>query len=165
MKLDEPFSFVDGTGTHIDVMPIELCIDKRMYLLLGFVNDYNDNKQYLRFLYILINGILLTTRFADTQLAMSEIKLFTNGSKRNKFFDIAKLDGEPNLLLKCATTEKPISIDKHESLAIVDTYNLARMGYSTKAFLQKQIILDPQELTKILHSNQLLSKKKKLWKA
>ena len=78
MKLDEPFSFLDQTGNRIEIEPVELCAEKRIYLLLGFESDYIEKKQYLRLMIILIGNN--TKLFAQDIATLNDATVYSVGA-------------------------------------------------------------------------------------
>ena len=144
-------------GSELKMIKVPLNLDKEIYLLHVFEENYNLNKKFIRSELVLIENEIFTSTFADTVHFMEELNLFDTGNNQNKYLDITEYKNTKNLKLK-SNTDKNIFISKSEAKAIYKLFNMAFQGYSVATVLEKEFRVTPQILTKLLHDNNLLNK-------
>lgn len=144
-------------GSELKMIKVSLNLDKQIYLLHVFEENYNLNKKFIRSELVLIENEIFTSTFADTVHFMEELNLFDTGNNQNKYLDITEYKNTKNLKLK-TNTDKNIFISKSEAKAIYKLFNMAFQGYSVATVLEKEFRVTPQILTKLLHDNNLLNK-------
>lgn len=144
-------------GSELKMIKVPLNLDKEIYLLHIFEENYNLNKKFIRSELILIENEIFTSTFADTVHFMEELNLFDFGNNQNKYLDITEYKNTKNLKLK-TNEDKNIFISKSEAKAIYKLFNMAFLGYSVATVLEKEFKVTPQILTKLLHDNNLLDR-------
>lgn len=144
-------------GSELKMIKVSLNLDKEIYLLHIFEENYNLNKKFIRGELVLIGNEIFTSTFADTVHFMEELNLFDFGNDQNKYLDITEYKNTKNLKLK-TNTDKNIFISKSEAKAIYKLFNMAFQGYSVATVLEKEFRVTPQILTKLLHDNNLLTR-------
>lgn len=144
-------------GSELKMIKVSLNLDKQIYLLHVFQENYNLNKKFIRSELVLIENEIFTSTFADTVHFMEELNLFDTGNNQNKYLDITEYKNTKNLKLK-TNTDKNIFISKSEAKAIYKLFNMAFQGYSVATVLEKEFRVTPQILTKLLHDNNLLDR-------
>lgn len=144
-------------GSELKMIKVSLNLDKEIYLLHIFEENYNLNKKFIRSELVLIENEIFTSTFADTVHFMEELNLFDTGNNQNKYLDITEYKSTKNLKLK-TNTDKNIFISKSEAKAIYKLFNMAFQGYSVATVLEKEFRVTPQILTKLLHDNNLLTR-------
>lgn len=144
-------------GSELKMIKVLLNLDKEIYLLHIFEENYNLNKKFIRGELILIENEIFTSTFADTVHFMEELNLFDFGNNQNKYLDITEYKNTKNLKLK-TNEDKNIFISKSEAKAIYKLFNMAFLGYSVATVLEKEFRVTPQILTKLLHDNNLLDR-------
>lgn len=144
-------------GSELKMIKVPLNLDKEIYLLHIFEENYNLNKKFIRSELVLIENEIFTSTFADTVHFMEELNLFDFGNDQNKYLDITEYKNTKNLKLK-TNTDKNIFISKSEAKAIYKLFNMAFQGYSVATVLEKEFRVTPQILTKLLHDNNLLDR-------
>ncbi|OCL90693.1 hypothetical protein [Arcobacter porcinus] len=157
MAMNEIFKLTDDFGVELKIIPVALNLDKEIYLLHVFEENYNLNKKFIRGELVLIENEIFTSTFADTVHFIEELNLFDTGNNQNKYLDITEYKNTKNLKLK-TNTDKNIFISKSEAKAMYKIFNLAFLGYSVATVLEKEFRVTPQILTKLLHDNNLLNK-------
>jgi len=160
MAYDQIIKIYDEDGIELKIVPIALNLDKNIYLLHIFEENYNIKKKYIRNELILIEEQILTSTFSDTVHFMEELFLFDVGNNQNKYFEISQYKNTKNLKLKI-DNENSIFISKSEARSMYKIYNLAFVGYSMAIVLENEFKFTPQILTKLLHDNNMLLKFKK----
>lgn len=144
-------------GSELKMIKVSLNLDKEIYLLHIFEENYNLNKKFIRSELVLIENEIFTSTFSDTVHFMEELNLFDTGNNQNKYLDITEYKNTKNLKLK-TNEDKNIFISKSEAKAIYKLFNMAFQGYSVATVLEKEFRVTPQILTKLLHDNNLLNK-------
>lgn len=157
MALDQMFFIDDEDGVELTIVPVDLNLDKEIYLLHVFENNKDLNKKFIRAELVLVGMHILTTRFSDTIHFFEELKLFDYGNNQNKYLDITEYKATKNLKLKYHG-DNDVFIAKSEALAIKKKYDLAFHGYSTVRLLENEYIFTAQTLTKLLHQQNFLTK-------
>lgn len=157
MAHDQIFTLRDDFGVELKVIPVALNLDKEIHLLHIFEEDYSMKKKFIRNELVLVGNQILTSTFSDTVHFMEELFLFDTGNDQNKYLSITEYKATKNLKLKYDGNED-IFISKSEARAMYKIFNLAFMGYSVAAVLEKEFRFTPQLLTKILHENKFLLK-------
>lgn len=144
-------------GSELKMIKVSLNLDKQIYLLHVFEENYNLNKKFIRSELVLIENEIFTSTFADTVHFMEELNLFDTGNNQNKYLDITEYKNTKNLKLK-TNEDKNIFISKSEAKAIYKLFNMAFQGYSVATVLEKEFKVTHQILTKLLHDNNLLTR-------
>ena len=157
MAYDQIFKLIDDDGVELKVVPVALNFDKGIYLLHIFEENHEQKKKYIRNELILVGYQILTSTFSDTVHFMEELALFDYGNDQNKYLSVTEYKATKNLKLKYDGAED-IFISKSEARAMYKIFNLAFMGYSIAAVLEKEFRFTPQLLTKTLHENKFLLK-------
>lgn len=157
MAHDQIFTLRDDAGVELKIIPVALNLDKEIYLLHIFEKDHGAKKKFIRNELVLIGNQILTSTFSDTVHFMEELNLFDIGNDQNKYLDITEYKHTKNLKLKHNGDEN-IFISKSEAKAMYKIFNLAFLGYSVAAVLEKEFRFTPQLLTKLFHQNNLLKK-------
>lgn len=157
MALDQIFSVDDEDGIELTIVPVDLNLDKEIYLLHVFENNKELKKKFIRTELVLVGTHILTTRFSDTIHFFEELKLFDYGNDQNKYLNITEYKATKNLKLKYGG-EKDIFISKSEAHAMKKKYDLAFNGYSTVRLLENEYIFTAQTLTKLLHVQNFLAR-------
>lgn len=157
MAHDQIFILTDDNGAELKVIPVTLNLDKEVYLLHIFEENHELKKKYIRNELVLVGNQILTSTFSDTVHFMEELNLFDIGNNQNKYLDITEYQSTKNLKLK-HNGDKNIFISKSEAKAMYKIFNLAFLGYSVAAVLEKEFRFTPQLLTKTLYKNQFLLK-------
>ena len=152
---DQIFTVSDNFGVELRAVPVSLNLDKEIYLIHVYEDDKILKKKFIRNELFLIGNQILTSTFSDTVHFMEELNLFDFGNNQNKYLDITEYQSTKNLKLKHNGDEN-IFISKSEAKAMYKIFNLAFLGYSVAAVLEKEFRFTPQLLTKTLHDNQLL---------
>lgn len=155
MAHDQIFTLRDDLGVELKIIPVALNLDKEIYLLHIFEEDYSVKKKFIRNELVLVSNQILTSTFSDTVHFMEELNLFDTGNNQNRYLDVTEYQSTKNLKLKHNSDEN-IFISKSEAKAMYKIFNLAFLGYSVAAVLEKEFRFTPQELTKLLHENKLL---------
>lgn len=155
MAYDQIFTLRDDFGVELKIIPVAINIDKEIYLLHIFEEDHSAKKKFIRNELVLIGNQILTSTFSDTVHFMEELNLFDIGNNQNKYLDITEYQSTKNLKLKHNGNQN-IFISKSEAKAMYKIFNLAFLGYSVAAVLEKEFRFTPQLLTKTLHDNKLL---------
>lgn len=155
MAHDQIFTLRDDAGVELKIIPVALNLDKEIYLLHIFEEDHSAKKKFIRNELALIGNQILTSTFSDTVHFMEELNLFDIGNNQNKYLDITEYQSTKNLKLKHNGNQN-IFISKSEAKAMYKIFNLAFLGYSVAAVLEKEFRFTPQLLTKTLHDNKLL---------
>ncbi|MGA1932602.1 hypothetical protein ACH5BF_07745 [Arcobacter sp. YIC-464] len=157
MAQDQIITIQDEVGNSLNVLKISLNLDKDIYLLHVFEEDYTLRKKYLRNDLILVENQILTSSFSDTIHFIEELRLFDVGNDQNKFLSITEYKKTRNLKLK-QFDKKNIFISKSEAKAICKLFDFALRGYSLATVLESEFSFTPQTLTNVLHENRLLEK-------
>lgn len=157
MAHDQIFTLRDDLGVELIIILIALNLDKEIFLLSIYEENLHLKKKFIRNELIIVGNELLTSTFSDSVHFMEEINLFDVGNNQNKYLDVTEYQSTRNLKLK-HSGDKNIFISKSEAKAIYKIFNLAFMGYSVAAVLEREFKFTPQLLTKILYQNQLLQK-------
>ncbi|MEN5387851.1 hypothetical protein ABE179_07930 [Aliarcobacter skirrowii] len=157
MAMNEIFKLTDDFGVELKIIPVALNLDKEIYLLHIFQENYNLNKKFIRSELVLIGNEIFTSTFSDTVHFMEELNLFDTGNNQNKYLDVTEYKNTKNLKLK-TNTDKNIFISKSEAKAMYKIFNFAFLGYSVATVLEKEFRVTPQILTKLLHDNNLLTR-------
>lgn len=155
MAHDQIFKLTDKLGVELSVIPVALNLDKEIHLLHIFEEDQSVKKKFIRNELVLVGNQILTSTFSDTVHFMEELNLFDIGNNQNKYLDITEYQSTKNLKLKHSGDEN-IFISRSEAKAMYKIFNLAFLGYSVAAVLEKEFRFTPQLLAKTLHDNQLL---------
>lgn len=155
MAYDQIFTLRDDAGVELKIIPVAINLDKEIYLLHIFEEDHSAKKKFIRNELVLIGNQILTSTFSDTVHFMEELNLFDIGNNQNKYLDITEYQSTKNLKLKHNGNQN-IFISKSEAKAMYKIFNLAFLGYSVAAVLEKEFRFTPQLLTKTLHDNKLL---------
>jgi len=129
----------------LEITKTTLLFGKNIYLIRAFKKE-NQKKKYIKNLSILIDNVIYTATFADTQLFMEEINLFDRGNIQNKYMKITEFEGIKNLELQLAN--KRIYLSKSEAKAIYKIFNLAFAGYTVSRLLEDECILTHDILIK-----------------
>lgn len=158
MALDQIFTLRDDAGVSLKIIPVALNLDKEIYLLHIFEENYEIKKKYIRNELILVGDQILTSTFSDTVHFIEELNLFDIGNNQNKYLEVTEHKSAKNLKLKHNGNEN-IFISKSEAKAMNKIFNLAFSGYSVASVLEKEFRLTPQHLTQLLHHNNMLSLK------
>lgn len=157
MAHDQIFYLRDDFRVELQIIPVALNLDKEIHLLHIFEEDHNAKKKFIRNELILIGDQILTSTFSDTVHFMEELNLFDIGNNQNKYLDITEYKNTKNLKLK-HNGDKNIFISKSEAKAMYKIFNLAFLGYSVAALLEREFRLTPQILTQLLHQFKFLLK-------
>ena len=157
MAQDQIFTLRDDCGVELKIIPVSLNLDKEIYLLHIFEEDYSAKKKFIRNELILIGNQILTSTFSDTVHFVEELNLFDIGNNQNKYLDITEYQSTKNLKLK-NISDKNIFISKSEAKAMYKIFNLAFLGYSVATVLEREFKLTPQILTQLLHKFNFLLK-------
>jgi hypothetical protein len=157
MAHDQIFTLRDDIGVELKIIPVSLNIDKEIYLLHIFEEDYSVKKKFIRNELVLVSNQILTSTFSDTVHFMEELNLFDIGNDQNKYLDVTEYKNTKNLKLK-HNGEESIFLSKSEAKAMYKIFNLAFLGYSVASVLEKEFRFTPQLLAKTLHDNQLFLK-------
>lgn len=157
MAHDQIFTLRDDLGVELIIIRISLNLDKDISLLSIYEEDLLLKKKFIRNELVLVCNQILTSTFCDTVHFMEEINLFDVGNCQNKYLDVTEYQSTRNLKLK-HSGDKNIFISKSEAKAIYKIFNLAFIGYSVAAVLEREFKFTPQLLTKILYENQLLQR-------
>ena len=155
MVHDQIFKLTDKLRVELSVIPVALNLDKEIHLLHIFEEDQSVKKKFIRNELVLVGNQILTSTFSDTVHFMEELNLFDIGNNQNKYLDITEYQSTKNLKLKHDGDEN-IFISRSEAKAMYKIFNLAFLGYSVAAVLEKEFRFTPQLLAKTLHDNQLL---------
>jgi hypothetical protein len=155
MAYDQIFTLRDDSGVELKIIPVALNLDKEIHLLHIFEEDHSMKKKFIRNELVLVSNQILTSTFSDTVHFMEELNLFDIGNNQNKYLNITEYQSTKNLKLKHNGDEN-IFISKSEAKAMYKIFNLAFLGYSVAAVLEKEFRFTPQLLTKVLHENRLL---------
>ena len=158
MAHDQIFTLRDDIGVELKIIPVSLNLDKEIYLLHIFEEDYSVKKKFIRNELVLVSNQILTSTFSDTVHFMEELNLFDIGNDQNKYLDVTEYKNTKNLKLK-HNGEENIFLSKSEAKAMYKIFNLAFLGYSVASVLEKEFRFTPQLLTKLFHEHQLLLKK------
>jgi hypothetical protein len=158
MAYDQIFTLKDDFGVELKIIPVVLNHDKEVYLLHIFEEDHSAKKKFIRNELVLVGNQILTSTFSDTVHFMEELNLFDIGNNQNTYLDITEYKSTKNLKLK-HNGDKNIFISKSEAKAMYKIFNLAFLGYSVATVLEKEFRFTPQELTKLLHSSNLLERR------
>lgn len=157
MAHDQIFTLTDDFGIELKIIPVALNLDKEIHLLHIFEEDQSAKKKFIRNELVLVGNQILTSTFSDTVHFMEELNLFDIGNNQNKYLDVTEYQSTKNLKLKHNGDEN-IFISKSEAKAMYKIFNLAFLGYSVAAVLEKEFRFTPQLLTKLFHQNNLLKK-------
>ena len=157
MAHDHIFTLTDNFGIELKIIPVALNLDKEIHLLHIFEEDQSAKKKFIRNELVLVGNQILTSTFSDTVHFMEELNLFDIGNNQNKYLDVTEYQSTKNLKLKHNGDEN-IFISKSEAKAMYKIFNLAFLGYSVAAVLEKEFRFTPQLLTKLFHQNNLLKK-------
>lgn len=157
MAHDQIFTLRDDFGIELKIIPVSLNLDKEIHLLHIFEEDHSTKKKFIRNELVLVGNQILTSTFSDTVHFMEELNLFDTGNNQNKYLDVTEYQSTKNLKLKHNGDEN-IFISKSEAKAMYKIFNLAFLGYSVAAVLEKEFRFTPQLLTKLFHQNNLLKK-------
>ena len=130
--------------------------DRKMVLVRAIEVDEVDNKSYLRTLMLLVENEFITTNYPDTKLLLSELKLFNQGNKQNKYTSLEQKDGDINLKLKLS--DSVIYISKVEAHAITEIYHESKVGTSMKKLFDGEYRPELSVLTSWIHEAGLLFK-------
>lgn len=155
MAYDKLLTINDESGGELKIMKVALNLDKNIFLLHVFEENYELNKKFIRNELVIVENEILTSTFADTIHFMEELSLFDFGNNQNKYLDITEYKKIKNLKL-IHNDEKNIFISRSEAKAMYKIFNLAFLGYSVASVLEKEFKFTPQILSKVLHKNQLL---------
>ncbi|APW65295.1 hypothetical protein LPB137_05245 [Poseidonibacter parvus] len=155
MAYDKLLTINDESGGKLKIMKVALNLDKNIFLLHVFEENYELNKKFIRNELVIVENEILTSTFADTIHFMEELSLFDFGNNQNKYLDITEYKKIKNLKL-IHNNEKNIFISRSEAKAMYKIFNLAFLGYSVASVLEKEFKFTPQILSKVLHKNQLL---------
>ena len=157
MAHDQIFTFNDDEEVELKIIPVSLNLDKEIYLLHIFEEDYSVKKKFIRNELVLVSNQILTSTFSDTVHFMEELNLFDIGNDHNKYLVVTEYKNTKNLKLK-HNGEENILLSKSEAKAMYKIFNLAFLGYSVASVLEKEFRFTPQLLAKTLHDNQLFLK-------
>ena len=141
--MDEIFDDIRYSEEHLDA--VYLNRDKKIFLIRGFVYDYDNKKRYLHSLLILINKTFVTQNYADTKLIIAELKLFEKGNKQNKYTQLVRKDGDINLKISLGKTNN-VYISKAEALAITSIFTESLYGFSLQRIISEEHLLDIEKL-------------------
>jgi len=156
MAYDQIFTFQDKDGIELKIIPVPLNLDKEVYLLHIFEENYGLKKKFIRNELVVVDKHILTSTFSDTVHFMEEIKLFDYGNNQNKYLNITEYKATRNLKLQY-DGDKEVFISKSEAQAMYKIFNLAFQGYSVATVLENEFRFTPQVLTKLLYKQNFLA--------
>lgn len=134
---------------NMEYIKIPLLLDKKVSLIRGKENNESEKKSYLRTLMVLVGDELVTSRYADTVLFFSELKLFDQGNAQNKFFSVEKIQNMCNLKFELEVLKQKIYISKAEADACRQIYFDAKTGVSMARILEDEFTPDLETLFKL----------------
>ena len=154
--MDEKIYGIDELN-ELEITVIPLNIDKKIYLMRAFEDDFEKKKKYIRSACIIVNNTILTSTFSDTIHFFEELNLFEYSNSQNKYLSITEYKSTKNLKLICES-EDNIFISKSEAKAIYKLFNLSFIGYSMSRVLEFEFRLTAQHMTQLVYDNKLILK-------
>lgn len=144
-------------NVNLSIAKVDLSVDKKISLVRIFDStNTQDNKMAIRAICIMVENVFLTTRIADTEHFMSEIRLFEGGNDQNKYLGIEQYKSTKNLRIKHTLLKDcAIFISKAEAHAMFSLYNKSFGGYRTCEILENEMILTPKKLTVLLSKSKV----------